>query len=115
MNKVKEQIDSKVILHRDHGLVYSSRVYKELIGIFNITHSMSRAGAHADNPKIEVINDWLKEELFIDFNIKKRQNVIESIINYIKYFNNERPSFTLRYLTPLQYKQRCLQNRYECI
>ena len=53
---------------------------------------MSRAGTPTDNPAMEVINGWIKEKLFADFNIKGCGNVDEFIDNYIRYFNEERPA-----------------------
>ena len=65
---------------------------------------MSRAGTPTDNPAMEAINRWIKEELFTDFNIRDCDNVDEFIDNYIRYFNEERPAYSLNYLTPKQYK-----------
>ena len=65
---------------------------------------MSRAGTPTDNPVNESLNGWIKEELFIDFDIKHCKNVPELIKKYIYYYNNERPSYALKYKTPIQYK-----------
>lgn len=61
---------------------------------------MSRAGIPTDNPAMEAINGWIKEELFADFNIKDCDNVDEFIDNSIRYFNEERPDYSLKHLTP---------------
>ena len=72
IEKKKEYKDLKTILHTDQGSVYSSKSYNELLPLYNITHSMSRAGTPTDNGAMESINGWLKEELFNDFKIKPR-------------------------------------------
>ena len=66
---------------------------------------MSRAGAPTDNSQIEAINSWVKEELFNYFKIKEKEDPINCGEDYIFFFNNERPSYSLNYLTSNQFKQ----------
>ena len=105
IKKKKEYTNLKLILHTDQGSVYSSSSYNELLLLYNITHSMSRAGTPTDNAAMESINGWLKEELFNDFKIKESDDPILTIKNYILFFNEERPSYSLNYLTPKQFKE----------
>lgn len=100
----KEQTDQVTILHTDQGSVYSSESYNKLLEDYNIQRSMSRAGTPTDNPVNESLNGWIKEELFIDFQLKQTDNVYELIEDYIYYYNNERPSYALHYKTPIQFK-----------
>ena len=105
LNKIKEeQIETPIILHTDQGAVYSSHAYNNLLNDFNIQRSMSRAGTPTDNPVNESLNGWIKEELFIDFDLKHSKDVPNLIKLYINYYNNERPSYALNYKTPIQYK-----------
>ena len=76
----------------------------KLIKDYNIIRSMSRAGTPTDNPVNESLNGWIKEELIIDFKLKKCDDVPKLIEEYIYYYNNERPSYALKYKTPIQYK-----------
>lgn len=106
LNKIKkEQTEKLIILHTDQGSVYSSQSYNELLKDYNIKRSMSRAGTPTDNPVNESLNGWIKEELFIDFDIKNCKDIPKLIKEYIYYYNNERPSYALNYKTPVQYKQ----------
>lgn len=100
----KEQTDDLIILHTDQGSVYSSKAYNKLLENYNIERSMSRAGTPTDNPVNESLNGGIKEELIIDFDLKDCNNVPELIKEYIYYYNNERPSYALKYKTPIQYK-----------
>ena len=93
-----------IILHTDQGAVYSSKAYNKLLENYNIERSMSRAGTPTDNPINESLNGWIKEELFVDFNMKDCKDVPKLIEEYIYYYNNERPSYALNYKTPIQYK-----------
>lgn len=105
IEKKKEYTNLNLILHTDQGSVYSSSGYNELLPLYNITHSMSRAGTPTDNGAMEAINGWLKEELFNDFKIKESDEPTLVVEKYIKFFNEERPSYSLNYLTPKQFKE----------
>lgn len=107
----KERMGSlNMILHTDQGSVYSSKSYNELLPFYHITHSMSRAGTPTDNGAMEAINGWIKEELFIDFKINEVENVFNQIEDYIHFFNYERPASSLKYETPIQFKEKYLKN-----
>ena len=106
LKKIKKEAntDQTSILHTDQGSVYASLSYNELIKDYNIKRSMSRAGTPTDNPVNESLNGWIKEELFIDFNLNKSNDIKKTIDMYVKYYNNERPSYSLKYKTPSQFK-----------
>jgi len=105
LEKIKEEhCQEPIILHTDQGSVYSSHAYNNLLQDFNIQRSMSRAGTPTDNPVNESLNGWIKEELFIDFDLKQCNNISNLIQLYINYYNNERPCYSLNYKTPIQYK-----------
>ncbi|MBP5091095.1 MAG: transposase, partial [Bacilli bacterium] len=76
----------------------------ELLSNHTIVHSMSRAGTPTDNPIDESLNGWIKDELFLDFNLKKCDDVASLIKEYVDYYNNERPMCCLGYKTPRQYR-----------
>ena len=65
---------------------------------------MSRAGTPTDNPIIESLNGLINEELAIDFNLYKTDNIHKTINKYIKYYNNDRLAFSLQYKSPVQYR-----------
>ena len=74
--KIKEeQTEDLIILHTDQGSDYSSKPYNNLLKEYNIQRSMSRAGTPTDNPVNESLNGWIKEELFIDFDLKHCEDV----------------------------------------
>ena len=65
---------------------------------------MSRASTPTDNPIIEALNGWIKEELFVDFGLATSRNVPALLNEYVYYFNHDRPSAALGYRSPVQYK-----------
>lgn len=95
----------ETILHTDQGSVYASKKYNELLPMYSITRSMSRAGTPTDNAAMEAINGWIKAELFMDFHVTDPDNVEKQVDEYIRFFNEERPAYSLSYLTPKQYRE----------
>lgn len=94
------------VIHTDQGSVYASIAYNQLIKDPNIYHSMSRAGKPTDNPVNESLNGWIKEELFLDFNLDKSDDVPKTISQYISFYNEMRPCYALGYDIPNHYEER---------
>ena len=95
----------EMILHTDQGSVYSSKSFNELLPLYNIVHSMSRAGTPTDNAAMEAINGWIKAEMFKDLHVTSNENIAKEIADYIVFFNEERPAYSLNDLTPKQYRE----------
>ena len=101
----KNYPDLEMILHTDQGSVYASKSFNELLPLYNIIHSMSRAGTPTDNAAMEAINGWMKAEMFNDLHITSNDSIEQEIEEYILFFNEERPAYSLNYLTPKQYRE----------
>jgi transposase InsO family protein len=97
--------DLEMILHTDQGSVYASKSFNELLPLYNIVHSMSRAGTPTDNAAMESINGWLKAEMFTDLHLTSNENIENEIREYMVFYNEERPAYSLNYLTPKQYRE----------
>jgi len=106
----KQYPEYEMVLHSDQGSVYASKKFNELLPMYNIVHSMSRAGTPTDNGAMEAINGWIKAELFTDFHVTKNGNTAQEVSDYILFFNEQRPAYSLNYLTPRQYRESYLQN-----
>lgn len=103
LNKNEEQTP-QVVLHTDQGSVYSSRAFSQAHKHYNIIRSMSRGGTPTDNPIIEALNGWIKEELYLDFGLTSTEAVPALLDKYVYYFNHIRPAAALGYKSPIQYK-----------
>lgn len=101
----------EMILHSDQGSVYSSEKFNELLPMYGITRSMSRAGTPTDNAAMEAINGWIKAELFEDFHVTGTKDIEQEIADYVVFFNEQRPAYSLNYLTPKQYKEYCFPSK----
>ena len=101
----RQHPEYQMILHSDQGSVYASKAFNELLPMYGITRSMSRAGTPTDNAAMEAINGWIKAELFMDLHVTGERPVQNEIDDYILFFNEHRPAYSLNYLTPKQYRE----------
>ena len=65
---------------------------------------MSRGGTPTDNPIIEALNGWMKEELYLDFDLTHTNDVPALLDDYVHFLNRHRPAAALGYKSPLQYR-----------
>ena len=104
--ELKEQHpEYQTILHSDQGSVYTSKAYNELLPMYGITRSMSRVGTPTDNAAMEAINGWVKAEMFMDLHVTGDKPVQEEVDEYIVFYNEGRPAYSLNYLTPKQFRE----------
>ena len=104
-NKIKRGYKNlNTIVHTDQGTVYSSLSFNNTFNSYKVTRSMSRAGTPTDNPVIESKNGWIKKEMYIDFDINNYNTVKEFINDIVWDNNNYRPSYALKYKTPIEYR-----------
>ena len=101
----KQHPECQMVLHSDQGSVYASKAFNDLLPMYGITRSMSRAGTPTDNAAMEAINGWIKAELFMDFHVTGEMPVEKEVDDYITFFNEQRPAYALSYLTPKQYRE----------
>ena len=105
MNRMKnKKKTTPVVLHTDQGAVFSSRAFNEAHKNYTITRSMSRVGTPTDNPIIESINGWIKEEMRVDFKMKDHPDLKAFLSEFVTYYNEERPAYALNYKSPVQYR-----------
>ena len=82
--------DLEMVLHTDQGSVYASKSFNDLLPLYNIIHSMSRAGTPTDNAAMEAINGWIKAEIFNDLHITSNENIERDVAKYIELnYHNE--------------------------
>jgi transposase InsO family protein len=99
LDQLKTQLkgaNHPTILHTDQGTIYSSRAFSQAHAQYNIQRSMSRSGTPTDNPIIEAINGWVKEELRLDFNLRHTDDLRQTLNHYITYYNHDRTRLRLK-------------------
>lgn len=98
------------MLHSDQGSVYTSHAYQRAIKEKGITMSMSRKGTPADNALIESFHSTLKSETFYleDLTCTTTAIVVQTIQEYILYYNSIRIQTKLNNLSPIEYRQQVI-------
>lgn len=96
------------VLHSDQGSVYTSYAYYRATQKKNIIRSMSRKGTPADNAPIESFHSTLKSETF---NLQEElgsstYSVIETVQNFINYYNKDRIQQKYDYLSPVDFRRK---------
>ena len=107
LEDLKQKLDeqtSPTVLHTDQGPVYSSRAFAKAHQEYAILRSMSRAATPTDNPIIEAVNGWVKQEMILDFNMHQADDLEAFLDAFVHYYNQKRPAFALNYKSPIQYK-----------
>ena len=96
-----------MILHSDQGWQYQHIEYRQILKAKGITQSMSRKGTSADNAFMESFFGVLKSEMYYGFEdtFKNKYELKEAIIDYIKYYNEERIKLNLGGLSPVTYRR----------
>lgn len=99
-------IEKTCILHSDQGSVYTSKEYQSRVKNKSIIMSMSRKGTPADNASIESFHSSLKSETFeLMPELKSSTEILsQTVIDYLKYYNEIRIQEKLGYLSPIGYR-----------
>lgn len=93
----------RLIFHSDQGAHYTCRSYQHLLGKFMVTQSMSRRGNCLDNAPIESFFGHLKDELDLQ-DCCGIEEVKNKVAKYIDYYNNQRPQWSLKEKSPVEYR-----------
>ena len=103
-----------MILHIDQGWQYQHITYRQILKVKGITQSMSRKGTSVDNAFMESFFGVLKSEMYYGFEntFKNKYELKEAIIDYIKYYNEERIKLNLGGLSPVNYRK-INRNKYK--
>lgn len=99
----KNKLDG-AILHSDRGTQYTSRLYNTILKENKIIQSMSRKGNCHDNACIESFFSHLKSECIYLNDYNSEEEVINSIDEYINFYNNIRFQKRLKNMAPIKYR-----------
>ncbi|WP_375541263.1 IS3 family transposase [Paenibacillus sp. L3-i20] len=101
------ELPEECVLHSDQGSVYTSSDYQEAVKGKGITMSMSRKGTPVDNAPIESFHASLKcETFYLDrLTCTTTAIVMQTVKDYIDYYNRIRIQTKLNNQSPIQYRQ----------
>jgi len=104
LENYKGELDMDVMIHSDQGCHYTSIPYQTLLKENGIIQSMSRRGNCWDNAPQESFFAIMKTEM--DLNIYNTcEQLVNGLIDYINYYNYDRPQLGLNELTPQEYEE----------
>ena len=97
---------TNTILHSDQGWQYQHQYYHHFLEGKGIQPSMSRKGNSPDNGMMESFFGILKSEMFYGYEktFHSLEQLEQSIVDYIDYYNNKRIKIKLKGLSPVQYR-----------
>jgi putative transposase len=96
------------IVHSDQGWQYQHRKYQQQLKEKGLKQSMSRKGNCLDNAMAENFFGLLKTEMYHNEVFKNADELIETIKEYIDYYNHKRIKLKLKGLSPIEYRNQAL-------
>jgi transposase InsO family protein len=99
---VKENPDAHPLFHSDRGCQYTNRDFHHKLEKAGMTQSMSRVARCIDNGPMEGFWGILKRERYYGKRFTSKQELIQMIENYIRYYNTRRVQRNLGVLTPFE-------------
>jgi transposase InsO family protein len=95
------------LFHSDQGIEYAAQEYRDMAESTGLIHSMSRKGNPLDNAFAESFFNTMKAELvhhrIFDIVIDAAAHIVE----YIEFYNHERPHSALGFQSPPGYEKLC--------
>lgn len=104
LDKAQPKMSAGILLHSDQGSQYCSSKYHNYLNYFGLVGSMSRKGTPYDNAPIESFFSTLKNEelkLYKNYSMAQTRKIVN---NFISYYNHERPQWTLKKMTPVEFR-----------
>ena len=105
---VKAAPDAHPLFHSDRGFQYTSRAFHQKLVQAGMTQSMSRVAHCIDNCPMEGFWGILKREPYYGRHFTSKQELVQMIESYIRYYNTRRVQRNLGVLTPMEKYQVCL-------
>lgn len=115
LDKIKDKsIPEGTIFHSDQGMLYNNLKFQKQLEENNFIQSMSRKGTPIDNSPMESFFSTLKSEVIYNplVKIETYEDLKKEIIEYFDYYNNKRIQKGLGYLTPNEFKEKCLKQTH---
>lgn len=105
---VKLNPDARPLFHSDRGYQYTSRAFHQKLVQAGMVQSMSRVAHCIDNGPMEGFWGILKRERYYGRRFASKQELVQMIESYIRYYNTSRVQRNLGVLTPMEKHALCL-------
>lgn len=111
LDRLIERLDGNIhpeaIIHSDQGVHYTHPSFQTRVKEAGIQQSMSRKGNCWDNASMESFFGHMKDELDYRDSLTFKE-LRERVDNYIEYYNTDRYQWTLKKMTPDEYRNHLL-------
>lgn len=107
LERLDGNIHPEAILHSDQGMHYTHPKYRHRVAKAGFCQSMSRKGNCHDNASIESFFGHMKDELEYQ-ECTTIAELRERVEEYIHYYNTERYQWTLKKMTPDEFRSHLL-------
>ena len=97
------------LFHSDRGFQYTSQVFYSRLKKHHMKQSMSRVAHCIDNGPMEGFWGILKREMYYGKRFTSKEELIQSIQDYIEYYNNRRLQRKLHIMTPMAFHELTLK------
>ena len=95
--------------HSDQGWAYQMKAYSHRLKKERIFQSMSRKGNCHDNSVMENFFGLLKQEIYYGYTFTSFEELKQTIIKWIDYYNTKRIKQKLDWLSPTEYRLKMIQ------
>jgi putative transposase len=93
------------IVHSDQGGQYFGKLFKRILGFYDIRQSMGSTGDCFDNAITESLWNTIKTECFTDYVPETRKEAKSIIFDYVEtFYNRERLHSSLGYVSPEEFE-----------
>ena len=100
------------IFHSDQGFQYTHLSYIQRLDAHGVAISHSRKANCYDNACCENFFSHLKSES-LELNVPKNEDfLIQAIVDYIFFYNTNRPHRKLKGMTPIEFREAYLNNYF---
>lgn len=94
----------ELIFHSDRGSNYRSKAFGICLDNHNVVQSYSKPHTPTDNAVAEAFFKTLKQEELYRRVYRSEREFKKSIVEYMRFYNEDRPHKTLHYKTPVQFE-----------
>jgi putative transposase len=101
---IKKEEVTGVLIHSDQGFQYTSHKYKHVLQEYKINRSMSRRGNCLDNACMENFFSHFKAECLYLNRFSSKDELVQAVHSYIRFYNEERIQCGLNYQSPVEYR-----------
>ena len=106
---VTAEPDAHPLFHSDRGFQYTSQAFYSRLKKHHMKQSMSRVAHCIDNGPMEGFWGILKREMYYVKRFTSKEELIQSIQDYIEYYNNRRLQRKLHIMTPMAFHELTLK------